>query len=61
MKLDIEALREEVKSHGYAMVYGAGIPAGLADVAEAELASPEKLVKMAEDLGIDLEDFFEDD
>ena len=57
--IDIERLRKEMLDDCLAMVFGAGIGAGFWEAAEIETASPEKLIEMARQQGIDLSRFEE--
>lgn len=57
--IDIERLRKEMLDDCLAMVFGAGIGAGIWEAAEIETASPEKLIEMARQQGIDLSRFEE--
>ena len=57
MKIDIEKLREDMKRECYGAYFGGGFGGALMESFDVEKASPEKLMRMAEEKGIDLSRF----
>ena len=55
-ELDEEALRERLMDECGTAMFG-GFPAALLDVADIESASGDELLKMAERLGVDSEEY----
>lgn len=53
MTIDIEALREELKQECYGAFFGGGFGEALMESFDLERASPEELVEIAEEKGID--------
>ena len=54
MTIDIEKLREDLKQECYGEFFGGGFGGALMESFDVEKASPEKLVKMAQENGLDL-------
>ena len=54
MTIDIEKLREDLKQECYGAFFGGGFGGALMESFDVEKASPEKLVKMAQENGLDL-------
>ena len=54
MNIDIDQLREDMKLDCYAAYFGAGFGAAIIESFEIDDASPEELIDMAEQRGIDL-------
>ena len=54
MKIDIEKLREDMKQDDYGAFFVGGYGAALIESFDVDKASPEELIKMAEDKGINL-------
>ena len=52
--IDIEKLREDMKDDCLGAYFGGGFGAALIESFDVEKASPEELVKMAQNNGIDL-------
>ncbi len=52
--IDLDALREDMKRDCYGAFFGAGFGGALIESFDIEDASPEELVEMAQDKGIDL-------
>ena len=52
--IDLDALREDLKQECYGAFFGAGFGGALIESFDIEEATPEELVKMAADQGIDL-------
>lgn len=52
--IDLDALREDMKQDCYGAFFGAGFGGALIESFDIEAATPEELVKMAVDQGIDL-------
>ena len=52
--IDLDALREDMKQDCYGAFFGAGFGGALIESFDIEDASPEELVEMATDQGIDL-------
>lgn len=54
MTIDMDALREDMKQECYGAFFGAGMGSALIESFDIEDASPEELVQIAVDQGIDL-------
>ena len=54
MNIDIEELREDMKQECYGAFFGGGFGGALIESFDIDDASPEELVRMAQDQGIDL-------
>ncbi len=54
MTIDVEKLREDLKQECYGAFFGGGLGGALIESFDIGRASPEELVKIAEDKGIDL-------
>ena len=54
MTIDIEKLREDLKQECYGAFFGGGFGGALMESFDVEKASPEKLVEMAKENGLDL-------
>lgn len=52
--IDLDALREDMKQDCYGAFFGAGFGGALIESFDIDDASPEELVEMAQDKGIDL-------
>ncbi len=57
MQIDIERLREDLKQECYGAFFGGGFGGALMESFDVEHASPQKLVEMARDMGIDLRNY----
>jgi hypothetical protein len=55
--LDIDRLREDMKNDSLGAFYGGGFGGALFESFDIESASPEKLIELAEQKGIDLEEY----
>ena len=55
--IDLDALREGMKQECYGAFFGAGFGGALIESFDIDDASPEELVKMAQDMGIDLRNY----
>ena len=54
MTIDIEKLREDLKQEYYGAFFGGGCGGALIESFDVEKAPPEKLIKTAQENGIDL-------
>ena len=54
MTIDIDKLREELKQECYGAYFGGGIGGALIESFDIERASPEELIKIAREKGLDL-------
>lgn len=54
MSIDIEKLRETLKQECYGAFFGGGFGGALVESSDLERASPEELVELALEKGIDL-------
>ena len=54
MGMDIEGLRNEIKQDSYGAFFGGGFGGAIFEASSVDKASPEKVVKMAQDKGIDI-------
>lgn len=54
--IDIEKLREEVMDY-YGTAAASGFPMAIIELSQAESASDEKLISMAQKIGIDLRNY----
>ncbi len=57
MTIDIQRLRRDLANAGYGAFYGGGFGGGLMGAFDANSASPQKLVEMAERMGFDISDY----
>ena len=57
MLIDIDALREAVKNECYGAAFGGGFGGALIESSDADRASPQELVAMAQRWGIDISSF----
>ena len=57
MQIDIERLREDLKQECYGTFFGGGFGGVLIESFDVEHASPQKLVEMARENGIDLGEY----
>ena len=57
MLIDIDALRDAVKNECYAAAFGGGFGGALIESFDADDASPQELVDMAQRWGIDVSRF----
>ncbi len=57
MTIDIEKLREDLKQECYGAFFVGGFGGALIESFDVESASPQKLIEMAEDKGIDLKKY----
>lgn len=53
MKIDINALREDLKQECYGAFFGGGFGSALMEAADLDNASPEELVEIARSRGLD--------
>ena len=54
MTIDIDRLREELKQECYGAYFGGGFGGALIESLDIERASPEELIKIAHEKGLDL-------
>ncbi len=54
MTIDIEKLREDLKEECYGAYFGGGFGAALMESFDIEEASPEEIIRIARENGIDL-------
>lgn len=59
MSIDYEALREDLKQELYGAAFGGGFGGALMEAGDVDNASPEELLRMARNNGIDPEDYEE--
>ena len=59
MKIDIEKLREDMKNDSLGAFFGGGFGGVLFEAMDLDKASDEKLVKMAQQKGIDLSEYLD--
>ncbi len=52
--IDIDRLREDLRDYDLGVFYGAGFGGGLMESFDIERSTPEELVQIAQDRGIDL-------
>ena len=57
--IDIDKLREDLENDSYGAFYGGGFGGALIEAFDIEGASPEELVEIALEKGIDLTDYEE--
>lgn len=55
--IDVDALRDDMKSECLGAFFGGGFGGALIEAGDVERASPEKLVEMARQKGVDLEKY----
>ena len=55
--IDYEALREELKQELYGAAFGGGFSGAFLEAGDVDDASPEELLRMARNNGIDPEDY----
>ncbi len=58
--IDVEALRRAVRDECLGAAFGGGFGGALMEACDADTASPEELVDMARDCGVDLRRFIVD-
>ena len=61
MTIDIDKLREDLKSECYGAYFGGGFGGALMESFSIESAPPQKLIEIAEKKGIDLRKYAVDD
>lgn len=54
MTIDIDKLREDLKQESYGAFFGGGFGGALFESFDIDKASPQELVRIAQDKGIDL-------
>ena len=54
MMIDVDKLREDMLNECYGATFGGGFGGALVEAMDVENASPEKLVELAQQQGIDL-------
>lgn len=54
MTIDIDRLREDLKEECYGAYFGGGFGGALIESLDIERASPEELIKIAQEKGLDL-------
>lgn len=54
MTIDIDKLREELKQECYGAYFGGGFGGALIESLDIERASPDELIKIAQEKGLDL-------
>ncbi len=54
---DVESLRDDLKDY-YGTAMTGGFPMAVVDLAKVETASPQELIDMAQDQGVDLSRYF---
>jgi len=59
MDIDFERLREDLAEDSYGAFYGGGFGGALMEAFDIESASEDELIQLAEDKGLDLEDYCE--
>ena len=57
MSIDYEALREDLKQELYGAAFGGGFGGALMEAGDVDNASPDELLRMARNNGIDPEDY----
>ena len=57
MGVDVERLREDMKQDSLGAFFGGGFGGALVEEGDIERAKPDELVKMAEDKGINLDQY----
>lgn len=57
MTIDVEKLREDLKQECYGAFFGGGFGGALIESFDIGRASPEDLIEIAENKGIDLRDY----
>ena len=57
--IDYEALREDLKQELYGAAFGGGFGGALMEAGDVDNASPDELLRMARNNGIDPEDYEE--
>lgn len=57
MTINLNALREALERECWGAFYGGGFGGAMAQVTEVKEASPEKLIALAEEMGLDLSQF----
>ena len=57
MSIDYEALREDLKQELYGAAFGGGFGGALMEAGDVDNASPDELLRMARNNGIDPDDY----
>ena len=57
MTIDLDALREALEREGCGAFYGGGFGGAMVQATEVKEASPEELIALAEEMGLDLSRF----
>lgn len=57
MEIDFERLREDLKQECFGAYFGGGFGGAMIEVFDVENASPQQLIRMAEEHGIDLREY----
>jgi len=60
MTLDIEALRDDLKQECYGAFFGGNFGGALMETYDLERASPEEIVEIAENKGVDFRKYLDD-
>lgn len=61
MGIDIDALRRDMKKDSYGAFFGGGFGGAMMEASDIDRASAKELVRMAEQQGIDLTDYADDE
>ncbi len=59
MDIDFDRLRSDLADDSYGAFYGGGFGGALMEAFDIESASEDELIQLAEDKGLDLEDYCE--
>ncbi|MBQ6495117.1 MAG: hypothetical protein IJI49_03855 [Bacilli bacterium] len=57
MEIDIESLRNDLKNDSLGAFYGGGFGGALIESFQIEKATPEELIKIADKMNINIEDY----
>ena len=57
MTIDLDALREALERECWGAFYGSGFGGAMVQATEVKEASPEELIALAEEMGLDLRQF----
>ena len=57
MEIDIESLRNDLKNESLGAFYGGGFGGALIESFQIEKATPEELIKIADKMNINIEDY----